>query len=141
MLQLKRKSLLYAIYFSPILFLVFLIGCGNNGNLELLQGLRSGADRIEIHTPGGTFNPGDNKVAVYVIRNGEFVELDEGNLWLHMPEMPNMPRMDTDTDLTKNGDRLEGNIYFEMGGGWNGEIIVQTARGQTIDAPIRVQVR
>jgi hypothetical protein len=141
MVQLKRKSWVFIMYIYLLVFLVLFIGCGNSGKLELMQALGSGADLIEIHTPGGSFNPGDNLVAVYVIRNGEYVDLDEGKIWLHMPEMPNMPRMDTETGLTKNGNHLEGNIYFEMGGDWNGEVTVQTAAGRIIDEPLRVQVR
>ncbi len=117
-----------------------LTGCGT-AELEPAYSLESGDYQIEILAPGGEFREGEIPLKIHVTRNGETVELNDGRLDLHMLEMGAMPRMDTGVSFTKNGNQLEGDIFFEMDGGWQGSIEIITEDGETISESIRVNVR
>jgi len=134
MLQIEN----YIMMFMSILFV--LAGCSNS-KLEIAHTVQSGAYQIEILAPDGEFREGDISLIVRATQNGEVVELKEGRIDLHMPAMGAMPRMDTGTDFTKNGDHLEGSIFFEMDGGWQGVLEITTEDNQTINESIRVRAR
>ncbi len=124
-----------------VLFLLTLNGCGNSGENMPVETLLSGDYEIEILAPGGEFAEGDNSIFIRVTRSGNVVDLEEGRIDLHMPQMGAMPRMDTGNALEKGTGRLEGDIFFEMDGAWQGTLELTTADGETINEPIRLRVR
>ncbi len=129
----------YSITALSLSVLFLLAGCG--AELDTAQTVSSGSHQIELLAPGGEFREGNTTVAVRVTNNGDPVELNDGRLDLHMPAMGAMPRMDTGTSLDKSGDGLEGNIFFEMDGGWQGTIEVTTSDGNEISESISIRVK
>jgi len=125
---------------TATLLILLTAGCGP-GELEPAHTVESGDYQIEILASGGEFREGEISLIIRATRNGEVVELNDGRLDLHMPEMGAMPRMDTGTGFAKSGNHLEGDIYFEMDGGWQGTIEITTADGETISESIQIRVR
>jgi len=114
-------------------------GCGS-APLDPVETLRIGNYDVEVLTQGGVFNTGRNRVAVRALRGGQEVALTIGELSFMMPPMGTMRRMDTHTRLVPSGNHVEGDIPFEMGGGWEGTLEVSGPEGP-LSARFRVQVR
>jgi len=136
----KTKKPFSITTFLSISVILFFAGCGTE-ELKTAHTVSAGEYQIEILAPGGEFREGEIPLIVRATRNGEVVELNEGRIDLHMPEMGAMPRMDTGTGFTKNGSELQGEIFFEMDGTWQGTIEVTTAGGETISGSLRLRVR
>ena len=135
----KKKSIILTML-PAVLTLLFLAGCGP-GELEVAHTISGEDYQIEILASEGEFKEGEIPLSIRITRDGEIVELSEGRLDLHMPEMGAMPRMDTGTNFTKSGSGLQGEIFFEMDGGWQGTIEVTTADGEKINESIRIRVQ
>lgn len=136
-----RKSISYT--FTTLLtisVILFFAGCGTE-ELKTAHTVSTGEYQIEILAPGGEFSEGEIPLIIRVNRAGEVVEMNEGRVDLHMPEMGAMPRMDTGTGFTKTGSELQGKIFFEMDGTWQGTLQVTTADGETISESLRLRVK
>lgn len=106
-----------------------LLAAGCAGELEPVETLRSGPYQVEVLAPGGTFSSGDNRVAVRVTRDGQPVDVLQGQLVFAMPAMGTMPAMQKPARLEPDGGGLSGTLNFNMGGGWNGRVQAMTSDG------------
>jgi len=136
----KTKRPISITTFLTISVILFFAGCGTE-EFKTTHAVSAGDYRIEILAPGGEFREGEIPLMLRATHNGEVVELGKGRLDLHMPAMGAMPRMDTGTDFTKSGSELEGEIFFEMDGAWQGTLEVTTADGESISESIRIRVK
>lgn len=135
----KSISSSFAILLT-ISVMLFLAGCGTK-ELKTAHTVSTGGYQIEILAPAGEFRKGEIPLTIRATRNGEVVELNEGRVDLHMAAMGAMPRMDTGTGFTKSDSELQGEIFFEMDGSWQGTLEVTTAGGETISESLRLRVR
>ncbi len=120
------------ILIAPVLVGLFLLsGCGGSEEMSPLHTFTSGSYQVEVLTPGGILESGDNAIAVRVLENNQPVDIQEGQLMFSMPQMGNMPYMEMHAQFARreDGAGLDGKIKFNMGGSWNGQMQVITANG------------
>ena len=127
----------------PALLLLSLSRCGP-GELETVRTVGSGPYQIEVLSPGGAFESGENRVGIRVLRDGRPEEIQNVQLLFIMPPMGSMPPMRAEASFssgdTGNANAAEGTVSFTMGGGWNGRVQVTTSSGPAA-GDFDVQVR
>lgn len=65
------------------------------------------------------FTSGKNEFSVSIKRNGNEIEASDVAVKFMMPEMPGMPKMSEDSQISKDGEKAyKGVVHFPHGGTW-----------------------
>ena len=106
---------------TVILGIFFISGCGSEDMMPI-HSFTSDSYTVDIMTPGGTLESGDNSVSIRVLSRGVSVEVSGAELMFSMPAMGNMPYMEMQTIFTETQQtgELNGKLNFPMGGSWTG---------------------
>lgn len=99
---------------------LLLTGCGDR--MTPVQRLQAGEYILEVLTPGGVFQAGENPVAIQVVHGNHTMPISGGTLAFSMPAMGSMPAMSTNATLTPTDGQLVGTVSFSMAGGWNASL-------------------